>query len=128
MLKKKKSATRRFKVGEIIGNLKILESPDTETCQQIFNDRKYRVQCCNCGTERVVSRTTMNQRLLADRKGQESRYCVKCKPREGKNGFKPRKQAFKPFHVPGWGLITHLGPMGHRHQTSNHHESTMKAP
>jgi hypothetical protein len=122
MIRKRKA--RQFHVGDIVNGLEIVESPDDTGTKEINSQRRYKVKCAYCGQVREVGRVTLNQRLMRDRKGETVRHCQKCAPKDFTSGKLKAPQKARPVYAEGWGWVLPLGKLGHRYQTSNHHEST----
>jgi hypothetical protein len=120
MIRKRKA--QQYHVGDIVNGLVIVESPDDTGTGEIHSQRRYKVKCAYCDHVREVGRVTLNQRLMRDRKGETVRHCYKCTPKDFKSRKPKTPKAARPVYAEGWGWVMPLGKMGHRYQTSNHHE------
>ena len=116
--------------GTKLHGVTVVFSPDdSPTCQEVFQQRRYKVQCHLCNAITEVSRTTLNQRLRGTNKGP----CQSCVARhvtdimnaKRKAAVKKREESPKTAYSPWSGeveLLTARGPLGPRwQQTANHH-------
>ena len=116
--------------GTKLHGVTVVFSPDdSPTCQEVFQQRRYKVQCHLCNAITEVSRTTLNQRLRGTNKGP----CQSCVARhvtdimnaKRREAIKRREELPKVVYSPWSGeveLLTSRGPLGPRwQQTANHH-------
>ena len=116
--------------GTKLHGVTVVFSPDdSPTCQEVFQQRRYKVQCHLCNAISEISRTSLNQRA----RGTNNGPCKVCAPKRSADALnvkrkatsKKREESPKTVYSPWSGtveLLTARGPLGPRwQQTANHH-------
>ena len=121
---------KRVLSGTKLHGVTVVFSPDdSPSCQEIFMQRRYKVQCHLCNAVIEISRTSLSQRV----RGTNNGPCRVCAPRRSadalnakrREAIKKREESPKTVYSLWSGeveLLTARGPLGPRwQQTANHH-------
>jgi hypothetical protein len=101
---------RHYAIGDHIGGLEVIDGPAKDS-QIPAHLHRYRVRCLHCGAEHECGRVWLNERA---RKPVD--HCKKCVPKTAPyRKAQARANASATVTVPGWGTLTKLGELGHRH-------------
>ena len=116
--------TKIIRSGTRLHGVTVVFSPDdSPTCQEVFMQRRYKVQCHLCNAVSEISRTSLNQRV----RGTNDGPCRVCGPKRSADALnakrkatsKKREESPKTVYSPWSGtveLLTARGPLGPRWQ------------